>query len=77
MWIFWRRHYQFNQIIEAKELKEKKNLECKSYDYEDPTKLAQKKFRICVFCKVRRHVITKCPHIDSEVRDGFVTHVGQ
>ncbi len=33
--------------------------------------------KICVFCRIRGHVITKCPQIDSEVRDGFVRHVGE
>jgi hypothetical protein len=38
--------------------------------------LAQTLSRICVFCRIRRHVITKCPQIDNEVRDGFVRHEG-
>ncbi len=32
---------------------------------------------IYVFCRIRGHNITKCPQINSEVRDGFVRHVGQ
>jgi hypothetical protein len=27
--------------------------------------------------KVKKYVITECPQIDSEMRDGFVKHVGQ
>jgi hypothetical protein len=28
------------------------------------------------FYIVRIRMITKCPHIDNEVKDGFVRHVG-
>jgi len=43
----------------------------------DLAKLAQILFKICAFYRIRKHVITKCQHIDSEMRDGFVRHAGQ
>jgi len=39
--------------------------------------LVQTLSRIYAFYRVRGHIITKCPHIDSEVKDGFVKHMGQ
>jgi hypothetical protein len=39
--------------------KERRNLECKSYDYVDTCKLAQILSKICVLCKVRGHVLLK------------------
>jgi hypothetical protein len=39
--------------------------------------LVQTLSRIYAFYRVRGHVITKCPHIDSEVKDGFVKNMGQ
>jgi hypothetical protein len=32
---------------------------------------------VCFHPRVSGHVITKCPQIDSEVKDGFIKHVGQ
>jgi hypothetical protein len=29
------------------------------------------------FYRIRRHGVTKCPYIDTEVKGGFVKHVGQ
>jgi len=43
----------------------------------DLAKLDQILLKICAFYRIKKHVITKCPHIDSEMRDGFVRHVGQ
>lgn len=34
-------------------------------------------FQNLCFCRIKGDVIIKCPHIDNEVMDGFVTHVGQ
>jgi hypothetical protein len=42
-------------------LKNKKNPDCKSYNYKDSTRLVQTLFRICAFCRVIKHIITKCP----------------
>ncbi len=56
--------------------KDRKNPKHRSYNFKDLAKLAQTLSRICVFCRIRRHVITKCPQIDNEVRDGFVRHEG-
>jgi hypothetical protein len=39
--------------------------------------LVQTLSRIYAFYRVRGHIITKCPHVDSEVKDGFVKHMGQ
>ncbi len=57
--------------------KERRNPKHKSYDFMDSAKLVRTFPNIYVFYRVRRCVITKCPHIDSEVKDGFVRHVGQ
>ncbi len=40
-------------------------------------RLAQILFKTCVFYEIKGHIIIKCPHIDIEVTNGFVTHVGQ
>jgi len=54
-----------------------RDLECRSYNFGYLAMLAQTSFRICVFCKVRGHVIIECPLINNEVKDGFVRYVGQ
>jgi hypothetical protein len=41
----------------------------------DLTKLEQTLSKICAFHRSRGHGIIECPHIDNEVRDGFVKHV--
>jgi hypothetical protein len=43
----------------------------------DSAKLAQILSKLCAFYRIRKHVITKCPHIDSDLKDGFVRQVGQ
>ncbi len=54
-----------------------RNPKHRSYNFMDSNRLVQTLFKIYVFYRIRRCVITKCPHIDSEVKDGFVRHVGQ
>jgi len=49
----------------------------RSYNFENLTMLVQTSFKICVFYKVKRHVVIECPLINSEVKDGFVRYVGQ
>jgi len=41
--------------------KDKRNLECKSYSYEDLVVLVQTFFRFCAFCRIIEHVIIECP----------------
>jgi hypothetical protein len=43
----------------------------------DSAKLAQILSKICAFYRIRKHVITECPQIDREMKDGFVRQVGQ
>jgi hypothetical protein len=57
--------------------KDRKNSKHRSYNSKDLARLAQTLFRICVFCRIKIHIIIECLHIDNEVRDGFVRHVGQ
>lgn len=57
--------------------RERRNLECKSYNFEDFTRLVPTRCKIYVFYKVRRHVSIECPQVDSEMKDEFVRHVGQ
>jgi len=63
-------HMQKNQ-------KKRRNPKHKNYDYEYSMRLVKKNSKICAFYRGRGHVITKCPWIDSEMRDGFIRHVGQ
>lgn len=57
--------------------RESRNPKHRSYDSMDLTKLEQTLFRICAFYRSKGHGIIECLQIDSEVRDGFVKHVGQ
>jgi len=57
--------------------RERKNPKHRNYDSMDLAKLAQILFLNCAFYRIRKHVIKECPHINSEMRDGFVRHVGQ
>ncbi len=57
--------------------KERRNPKHKNYDFMDSTRLVQTFSKIHAFYIVRRCMITKCPHIDNEVKVGFVRHVGQ
>jgi hypothetical protein len=41
--------------------RDRRNPECKSYNYEDSTRLVQIIFKICAFYKIKGHVIKKCP----------------
>ncbi len=56
--------------------RERRNPNCRSYDFMYLVKLVQTFSKIYVFYKVKGHVITKCPQIDKEVRDGSIRHVG-
>ncbi len=40
--------------------KDKKNPKHRSYNSKDLAKLAQTLSRICVFCRIKRHIITEC-----------------
>jgi phospholipase C len=68
----------FQTNHKSKEIKrEKKNPKCKSYNFMDSTKLAQILYKISGFYRIKKYVITECPHINSDLRDGFVRQVGQ
>jgi hypothetical protein len=57
--------------------KDKRNLECTNYNFKNLAMLTQISFRICVFCKVKGHVIIECPLINNAMKDGFVRYMGQ
>jgi hypothetical protein len=57
--------------------RDKRNPKYRNYNFKDLTILAQTLSRIYSFYRVGGHIIPKCLQIDSEIRDGFVKHVGQ
>ncbi len=57
--------------------RERRNPERRSHDFMHLAKLVQILSKICAFYRIRKHLITECPQIDREMKDGFVRHVGQ
>jgi hypothetical protein len=53
------------------------NPKSKNYNYENLTRLVEFFSKICAFYRVRGHVITKCPQIDSKMKEGFIKHAKQ